>query len=72
MKVSVQLHAPVSLLAGKEPHTTHWIRGWMGLRAGLVVAEKRKILLLPGKEPHPSTPQPIGIPTEVTRLIKRK
>jgi hypothetical protein len=29
---------------------THWIRGWVGPRAGLYAAEKRKILTLPGLE----------------------
>jgi hypothetical protein len=30
---------------------THWIEGWVGLRAGLDVVEKRKFLSLPGFEP---------------------
>jgi hypothetical protein len=31
---------------------THWIGGWVGPRAGLDAAEKRKILTLPGFEAH--------------------
>jgi hypothetical protein len=30
---------------------THWVGGWVGLRAYQYVAEKRKMLLLPGIEP---------------------
>jgi hypothetical protein len=29
---------------------THWIGGWVGLRAGLDSVEKRKFLTLPGLE----------------------
>jgi len=37
-----QLHAP-----GKEPPGTHWIGGWVGPRAGLDAAVKRKGTCLP-------------------------
>jgi hypothetical protein len=37
MKVTCQLHAQ-----GKKPHSTHWIRGWVGLRTGLDAALKVK------------------------------
>jgi hypothetical protein len=33
---------------------THWIRGWVGSRAGLDTVEKRRYLALPGIEPRPS------------------
>jgi len=42
MEVSGQLHAPAALLPGKEPPGTHWIGGWLGLRAGLDAVVKRK------------------------------
>jgi hypothetical protein len=32
---------------------THWIGGWVGLRAGLDDVEKRKLLTLPGFELRP-------------------
>jgi hypothetical protein len=39
-----QLRAPVVLPPGKDPGT-HWIRGWVGPRAGLDAVAKRKIIL---------------------------
>jgi len=30
MEMSGQLHAPATLLPGKEPPDTHWIGGWLG------------------------------------------
>jgi hypothetical protein len=45
MEVSDQFHAL----------DTQWIRGWVGLRTGLEVVEKRKILPLPGIETKPSS-----------------
>jgi hypothetical protein len=42
------VNAPASLLPGKEPPGTHWIGGWVDLRAGLDDLEKRKFLTLPG------------------------
>jgi hypothetical protein len=35
---------------GERAPDTHWIGGWVGLRAGLHAAEKRKLLNLPGLE----------------------
>jgi hypothetical protein len=35
---------------------THWIRGWVGPRAGLDTVEKKTPLSLPGIEPLPSSP----------------
>jgi hypothetical protein len=43
MDVSGQLHAPAALHLGNSPGT-HWVGGWVGLRAGLEAAEKRKYL----------------------------
>jgi hypothetical protein len=40
----------------------------MGLRVGLDVVEKRNIMPVPGIEPRPSSPQPISVPTELSRL----
>jgi hypothetical protein len=41
MEVSGQLHAQVALPPGKEP--LYWIGGWVGPRAILDAAVKRKI-----------------------------
>jgi hypothetical protein len=60
----------VSLLlftAGDEDLGAHWIGGWVGTRAGLNAVEKRTIFLLQGIEPQPSSPQPVAIPTELSR-----
>jgi hypothetical protein len=50
MEVSGQLHAPAGLPPGKKAHSTYWIGGWVGTRAGLDDVEKRKFLTLPGLE----------------------
>jgi hypothetical protein len=42
---------------------THWIGGWVGLRAGLDDVENRNILPLPAFEPRPSSSYPVAIPT---------
>jgi hypothetical protein len=34
-----QLHTPVTLFPEKGPLGTHWIRGWVGRRAGLDAVE---------------------------------
>jgi hypothetical protein len=42
--VSGQLHAPAYFLQGKSPVLTEWKGGgWVGPRAGVDAAEKRKI-----------------------------
>jgi hypothetical protein len=46
---------------------THWIGGWVDLRAGLNDLEKRKFLALPGLELRPLG-RPVAIPTELSRL----
>jgi hypothetical protein len=38
---------------GKRSPGTHWIGGWVDLRAGLDDLEKRKFLTLPGLELQP-------------------
>jgi hypothetical protein len=59
MEVNGQLHTPE-----KQAHGTHWIRDWVGPRAGLDAVEKRKPY-----PPRPSSPQPIVIPTELSRSL---
>jgi hypothetical protein len=46
MKVSGQLHIPAALPPGERSPDTHWIRGWMGPRAGLDDVQKKKFLPL--------------------------
>jgi hypothetical protein len=60
MEVSGQLHAPATLPPEKEP-VTHWIGGWVGLRAVLDGVVKRKIPS-PRRESNPRTPivQPVA------------
>jgi hypothetical protein len=43
MEVSDQLYSPAALPPGERTPGTHWIGGWVGLRAGLDVVEERKI-----------------------------
>lgn len=45
-----------------------WIGGRMYLRATLCVAEKKKILHLPGTEPQQSSPQPIIVQNELSQF----
>jgi hypothetical protein len=51
--VSGLLHAPVALPLRKEPPGTHWIEGWVDLKAGLDDLEKRTFFTLPGLELRP-------------------
>jgi hypothetical protein len=53
MEVSGQLHTLATLPLRKDL-VTHWIGGWVGLRAGLNVVTKRKILLC--QESNPGLP----------------
>jgi hypothetical protein len=46
MGLSGQHHAPAVLYPGKRAPGTHWIRGWVGPRAGLDAGARRKILCL--------------------------
>jgi hypothetical protein len=48
---------------------TNWVGGWEGSQVGLNVMVEEKILPLPGFEPRPSSPQPVSIPTELSRLL---
>jgi hypothetical protein len=61
MEMSSQLHAPTALIPGKDPGT-HWIGGWMELRAGLDAVEKRK-------NPNPRRPA-CSIITTLTELLR--
>jgi hypothetical protein len=54
---------------GERAPDTHWIGGCVGLRAGLDDMEKWKIVSMQEIEPRPSSPQPVGIPTELSRLL---
>jgi hypothetical protein len=51
--VSGQLHAPAALPPAERAPVTHWIGGWVDLRAGLDNLEKKKFLTLPGLELRP-------------------
>jgi hypothetical protein len=44
---------------GKKATGTHWIGGWVDLRAGLDDVEKRKFLTLTGFQIYPSVVQPV-------------
>jgi hypothetical protein len=44
MGVSGQRHAPAALYTREKDPGAHWIRGWVGLRAGLDAGARRKIL----------------------------
>jgi hypothetical protein len=72
LEVNVQLHAPVALLPGKEPPVSHWIGGWVGSKAGLDDVERRKFFILPRLGTaisRLSSPQPVAIPTTLSRLL---
>jgi hypothetical protein len=51
--MSGQLDAPGRFTLGERAPGTHWIGGWVGPRASLDGAEKRKFLTLPGLEHRP-------------------
>jgi len=46
MGVSGQRHAPAALYPRERTPGTHWIGGWVGLRAGLDTEAREKILCL--------------------------
>ena len=58
--VSGLLHAPAALPSGKKAGT-HWIRGWVGPKAGLDVLEKGQEALLPLPVIETQTFQPIAM-----------
>jgi hypothetical protein len=69
MEVGGQLHAPVTLSPEKEPSVllgleAAWPHSWSG-RCGV----EQDILPVPGVESRPSSPYPIPIPTELSRLL---
>jgi len=56
-EVSGQFHAPAAFTSGVRVPGTHWIGGWVGLRAGLDMEEKRnKIHHCPCQELNPGLP----------------
>jgi hypothetical protein len=56
MGVSGQCHAPAACFTPRERTPgTHWIEGWVGLRAGLGAGARRKILF-PCRETNPDRP----------------
>jgi hypothetical protein len=55
MEMSGQLHVPVALPPGEGAHVTHWLRGWVDLRAGVDAEAKRKIRS-PCRESNPVLP----------------
>jgi hypothetical protein len=44
---------------GERAPGTHWIRGWVGLTAGLDEVEKRQFLLHRDSKSYPSVVQPV-------------
>jgi hypothetical protein len=65
MEGSGQLHH--FTLRETDP-STHCIGGWVGLRSGLDVMEKRKISSPLGIESQLSSPKQVTIPTELSQL----
>jgi hypothetical protein len=51
---------PGRFIPGERSPGTHWIGGWIGLRAGLDDVKKRKFMTLPGLELDPSVIQPVA------------
>jgi hypothetical protein len=50
MEVSGQLHAPsLYPLSGERAPGAHWIRGWVGSRAGLDAVVKGEAILVTGR-----------------------
>jgi hypothetical protein len=58
---------PCSFTHGEIAPGAHWI-GWVGPRSGMYCVEKSRILPLPRIELRPSSPQPVAIPTLLSRL----
>jgi hypothetical protein len=56
---------PCHFTPGERAPGTHWIGGWVDLRAGLDNMEKWKFLALPGLEP-----QPLGRPAHNQSLYR--
>jgi hypothetical protein len=67
MEINGKLHALAALTPGEEYHLDTRL-GESQSRNGLC-AEKKNILLPPGIEPRPSSPQFVAIWTELSRLL---
>jgi hypothetical protein len=57
---------PGSFTPAVNAPSIYSIGGWVGLGAGLNIAEQIKILPFPGFEPRNVSPQPSTIPTKVS------
>jgi hypothetical protein len=69
MQMSGQFHAPAALSPGKSPRYPLIRRlGGPQSRSGLC-RERKHLLSLPGIGPWLSSPWPVTIPTELTRLL---
>jgi hypothetical protein len=55
MEVSGHFHAPATLTLRERIPGAHWMRGWVGHKAGLDIVEKRKISW-PFQELNPGRP----------------
>jgi len=54
MEVSVQLHTPAALPAGKDPPGTRWIGDWVSSRAALdALAKRRNPIITPTENRTP-------------------
>jgi hypothetical protein len=57
---------PGRFTLGERAPGTSWTGGWVSLRAGPDLVEKRKMLTLPGIEPRPPSLYPVAIPIELS------
>jgi hypothetical protein len=72
MELNGKLHAPAALPPGKEPPLLlRYEVGWPKSRSGRCGVEKN-LLPLPGMKPQPSSPKPVIIPAEISRLYYRR
>jgi hypothetical protein len=63
---------PGRFTSGEKAPGTHWIGGWVSPKTGLDDIEGRKILPLPGIEPHllgRPAHSLVAIPTELSQII---
>jgi hypothetical protein len=71
--MSGQRHALATIYSGERTASTHWIGGWVGLRAGLnTEAREKNPLSLPGIETRSFSLQSDTILTELPQLLKFK
>jgi hypothetical protein len=67
LDVSGQLHGPTALPTGKQlPVPTGYEAGWAPKPVWRLWKKEK---YRPGIEPWPSNPQPVAIPTELSRLL---